>query len=268
MADSKAENYLKKKAGVIDLTLPAKNVPLWLSSTDALKMQTEPFPREALLAGSLYYPACGSDGGPVKYLSRWFQSFVYVDYHYNREDFLFELQNRPFSRYRVLGTRRVTMAELAPRAGASAALTRDELERASYNYKSYAKEPFCEWVVMERLETAPKDSEPKRFSLLYLCADGAAAYQALYVSNSLHAGAIAVIQSGYGFGRNWTDYTDPRGPLSRVVMGNPAGTPEIYLSGGFGQRARLPAPWPEYSSHLGWYDYHTNGNVGVWGRAQ
>lgn len=216
-----------------------------------------------ILDGALYYPSCGSDGGPVQYLGPWFQSFVYVDYGYGRDDFLEQLVKAPFSGYQIMGMRSVPLNELAPR-GWDQALSQEENKGAQRYAKNRRKKPFCEWVVFERDATRPRSHGPQRFSMLYLCEDGAQAFNTLYVGNMLRPGAIAVIQPGHGFGSNWTDFTDSQAVLARVVMGNPAGVPDYYIYGGRGARKDLTDTWPLYSTNVGWYKYHTLGNVGAW----
>ena len=94
--------------------------------------------------------------------------------------------------------------------------------------------------------------------------NGAQAFNTLYVGNKLRPCAVAVIQPGHAFGRNWTDFTDSQAVLARVVMGNPAGVPDYYIYGGRGDRKDLTDTWPLYSTNVGWYKYHTLGNVGIW----
>lgn len=120
-------------------------------------------------------------------------------------------------------------------------------------------------MIFERDGSTPLSHGPERFSLLYLNADGAAAYKALYVGNAMRAKAIAVIEPGNGFGGNWTDFTDPQAILARVVLSNPASMPDFYLSGGFGRLKYLPAPRPSYPRLLGWYSYGGAGGGEVWG---
>lgn len=200
----------------------------------------------------------------MQYLGTWYQSFVYVDYGYGRDEFLEQLVNAPFSGYQIMGMRSVLLNELAPRGWDQSALTQEENERAQRYAKNWRKKLFCEWVVFERAASRPSSQGPQRFSLLYLCADGAQAFNTLYVGNMLRPGAVAVIQPGHGFGRNWTDFTDSQAVLARVVMGNPAGVPDYYVYGGLGRRKDLTDPWPLYPTNVGWYKYHTQGNVGVW----
>lgn len=259
---------MKTKAGQLTLGDAPLFLPEWLACLDARKIVDAPFPLREVLDGSLYYPSCGTDGRPVQYLGQWFRSFVYVDYGYSRDMFLDELATRPFLKYQVLGTRSISASELVPNGWIQPWLTSTETEEVTRYPDHRVGEPFCEWVILEREASVLSNFGPERFSLLYLNADGAAAYEALYVGNALRAGAIAVIQPGHGFGRNWTDFTDPQAVLARVVMGNPAGAPDVFISGGIGPHKNRPAPWPRYSNHLGWYPYGGIGNVGVWGSAK
>jgi hypothetical protein len=244
------------------------DLPEWLAHASAETMRDGPFPLREILGGALYYPSCGSDGGPVQYLGPWFQSFVYVDYGYGRDDFLEQLVNAPFSGYQIMGMRSVSLNELAPRGWDQSALSQEENKHAMEYAKNRRKTPFCEWVVFERAAYITNSHRPQRFSLLYICADGAQAFNALYLGNMLRPGAIAVIQPGHGFGWNWTDFTDSRAVLARIVMGNPAGVPDYYIYGGRGARNDLTNPWPLYPTKVGWYKYHPLGDilgeVGVW----
>ncbi len=256
---------MKVKTGVPNLGNDAICSSDWLISVTAQTMATEPFPVMKVLQQSLYYPASGIDGGPVKYLGRWFSSFIYADYGYGRQMFLDELAARPFLGYRAIGMRSVEKNELAPNGWLEPLLTNAEIQQATRYMKERGEKPFCEWVIFERDASAPPSHGPERFSLLYLNADGAAAYKALYVGNAMRAKAIAVIQPGHAFGGNWTDFTDPQAILARVVLSNPVGMPEFFISGGFGRLKYLPTPWPSYPSLLGRYSYGGMGSVGVWG---
>jgi hypothetical protein len=72
------------------------------------------FPLHEILKDSLYYPASGFDGDPIKHLLRTFLSFVYVDYARTHEQLMMEIRGRGFKGYRMLGWRSVTIQELVP----------------------------------------------------------------------------------------------------------------------------------------------------------
>lgn len=142
--------------------------------------------------------------------------------------------------------------------------SREDGDPAKYPDTGWIKSPFCEWLVFQRKDEYDESHGARRFSLLYLCADGVAAFQALYVQYGVSPAAIAIIQPGTGFGGNWTDFTDPNKILARTVMENPAGRPAYLLYGGSGGLHFYQEPcWPAYSQGLGFLG---TSSIGVWHR--
>ena len=250
--------------------LPPVAVPQWLLDLTPTTMANRQFPLNELLRDSLYYPSSGFDGEPVKHLAGNIISFVYVDYGYTRDEFMSEMKNTRFRGYDPPAIRSVTEQELVPHGWHPDPPTPDDGDPSLH--RDGIKEPFCDWCVFQRQKGFPANHGPDRFSLLYLCADGVAAFQALYVTNSVAPKAVAVIQPGHSIlGGNWTDFTDPEKIFARSVLQNPGGRPEILLYGGRGRRAGYRKPcWPDYRTNL--YSYskvydsvnRVYGNVGVW----
>jgi len=235
-------------------------IPAWLADITQESMDSEPFPLREVLSGSLYYPSCGFDGSPVKVVGGRVYSFIYVDYGCTRNQTLEELEHNGFSGYRTLCQRDVRKEELTPNGWTP------ELPRPSYgnprNRGDRMKRPFCVWSVLEREEDTAPDHGPKRFSLLYLCADGVAAFQALYIANNARPEVIAIIQPGEGFGGNWTAFGNPDEILARTVMNNPAGQPEYLMYGGYGPARYYDKPcWPWYTQRL------SGPGRGLWAKA-
>lgn len=238
--------------------LPVQSAPDWLTQMTPERMLWEPFPLRDLLTRSLYYPSSSYDGDPIAYLGGNYLSFVYVDYGEERSELLAALEEPGFRGYRVLCHRPVLEAELTP-AGWSSNITARKLPQY---IRSRVKKPFCEWIILERNANFAEEHGPERFSLLFLCAEGVAAFDALYVSNQVVPGTVAIIQPGHAFGGNWTDFTDPNGPLAEVVLGNPAGRPDFLLYGGVGGPNWYTRPcWPQYAEGLGFLG---NTSIGVW----
>lgn len=238
-------------------------VPTWLNDVTPESMHSDPFPLSRILLESLYYPSCGVDGDPVRHLAGNILSFVYVDYGISKEELLAELSRRGFSGYKPVATRWVREVEIAPN-GWKPSIPSD-VKDDPFRYRDHIKQPFCLWTVFERLEDIRFAHRPLRFSLLYLCADGVAAYQALYVASATLPRAVAVIQPGHGFGHNWTDFTDPQAIFARTVLGNPAGVPQYLLYGGYGSRSNYGEPcWPEYRKLTCFVDKPPRGNIGIW----
>ena len=237
----------------------------WLQALAAKDMQSIPFPLHELLSGSLYYPASGLDGDPVRYLGKHFHSFVFVDYTVSEEQLDEKVNRSGFKGYEVIGQRRVMQSELIPHGWQPTHPTPEDEDPRKY--KNFFKQPFCTWYVFARAKNFHATHGPERFSLLFLCADGVAAYQALYVANGLHAGAVAIIQPGTGFGLNYTAFENPTKIFGRTVMGNSAGAPDQLLHGGIGPTEfYATCCWPDYSQHLAFFPKAGGGTVSWWAR--
>lgn len=241
--------------------LPRVKSPAWLAKLTADSMKNGPFPLDRILRGSLYYPASGFDDDPVRYLSGSVRSFVYADYGRERDEFMSALDGPEFQGYEILAIREIDGAELAPQGWHRPPGAAWDGEPNPCDVKP----PFFIWVVMEGPDDFSANHGPRRLSLLYLCIDGVEAFQTLYVERGLAPKAIAIIQPGYGFGGNYTDFRDPERMLGRAVLGNPAGAPQFLLYGGYGERADYEWPcWPAYRVPLRFYEKSRGGSVGVW----
>lgn len=245
--------------------LPEIAVPTWLSEPSPATIKNESFPLRELLQDSLYYPSSGFDGDPVRHLAGNILSFIYVDYGHSHAEYMNALRNPGFRDYDLLATRSVTDQELTPNGWRPTPPIR--VDGDASRYRDWIKNPFCSWSVFQRRDDVATNHGPLRFSLLYLCADGVAAFQALYVANSAVPRAVAVIQPGHAFGRNWTDYTNPEQIFARSVLGNPSGQPALLLYGGIGRRDYYrQSCWPDYQTQICFVDKAGGGSVGVWSR--
>ena len=198
---------------------------------------------EAILSNSVFYPACGDDGLPVKYFNEHFaeygiDSYVYVDYAMNA-DRLKGIQNG-FRYYHVV--EQIDLAEgdlVAPgtdyRKYASV-LTDEEIVRQKevvYGMYRSSIRPFARLIKYERNDDADKVRGPERFTMLYIGAEGVAAYAALYSTRGIAPKAIAIIAPGTGFGGNYTDFYDPDSALLKLVRQGKS-QPE-YIMFGYGK---------------------------------
>ena len=227
--------------------IPKMETPEWLAFIDKDNINDK-FRLEDILRHSLYYPAAGFDGRPVHVLGGYFISFIYVDYSKGQLDLSKELVDRPFNGYEVIARRNVTEKELTPN-GWSPELPPPE-EYRTFNMFGVAN-PFAELLILERQIEFGEDHGPHRFSLLYVCAEGAAAYQAIYVSNDRTPDGIAIIRPGDGFGGNPLHFRDTNGFFHRIVLNNPAGTPEFLLTDSEIHENGQPVPcWSEFNKHI------------------
>lgn len=218
------------------------------------EIENNPFPIKQLLKNSLYYPACGLDGGIIKFCNTAgknlnIKSFVYCDYGIGEESFK-ENQNT-FHGYHVLGTRNIKKEELIPNGWEQQIPTTLNLN----NYFRYQDswKPFVNWTIYQRNPDVKENHGPKKFSLLYIGGEGVATYQALYWSNQIAAKALAIIRPGTGFGGNWTDFTTGYNELEWVIENNPVGNPRFIFASSL--------DWRNYMK-LYDIDYFFEGNLG------
>ena len=245
--------------------LPRLEIPQWLRCVKDEPEGAQPFPLREILRDSLYYPASGLQGAPVQYLAGSILSFVYVDYGIRRDEFRRELESVGFKGYRLVTLRSVSEGELAPRGWPSIQCSLGDGDPESH--RDWIKPFYCDWAVLQRCAGYADEHGPDRFSYLFVCADGVAAFQALYVQNLAAPRAIAIIQPGAGFGMNWTDFADPEKILGRTVLGNASGRPRLLLNGGRGGRGLDNARpwWPGYESPVMANDDGSNflGDTGI-----
>jgi hypothetical protein len=210
----------RKKTPVTPSQLPigvtTRPLPRWLEKVtldQEGRIRRGKFPLRDVLADSLYYPASGFDRTPVHALGGFVHSFVYVDYGITELDLLLLVRDtaKSFRGYRLFGSRPVTADEIG--LTRNPLPTMDHPPRASDRVKPY----FALWMVFERLAQVPSD-DPRRLSVLFVCADGVSMYDTLYGRNETAPLVLAVIRSGAGAGGNWTDFTDPRASFANLVL--------------------------------------------------
>ncbi len=233
----------------IDGFLPS-DAESWLCNLSKDEIENGLFPLEQLLQGSFYYPSSGVDGGPILDFSFYVQSFVYVDYIISKERALQEMESFEKGGYSAVGVRDLREQDLNPTGWTPNIMPdKQEDERLNMNFLKFPV-PYAVWVVFERHADRPETHGPKRFSLIMMCADGAAAYQAIYNSNGLYPRWIAIIQPGTGFGFNYTDFTNQKKILYKSVSDNSRGRPELLVYGGYGKNCYNTPCWQEYKKSI------------------
>ena len=224
--------------------LPEKELPKWLADVD-VGNQSSPFPLMDVLNDSLYYPSSRFDGSPIRHLSGNIHSFIYADYFVTSDELEEKVKTPGFLGYHKILSRSVTEKELTPNGWQPPPLVNPKMvsrflsEHDGNPPMAFRKKPFATWFVFQRDDLRNNEHGAKRFSLLYLCAEGVTTYQALYVSNNCSALGIALIVDGSAFGGNWASYYPRRSPLATTVLNNPAGRPRFLFHDG-------SVRWPEY----------------------
>jgi hypothetical protein len=242
-----------------------REVPKWLAEIvlpNPDSLDNLEFPLNHVLERSLYYPASGFDGRPVQFLAGFVHSFIYVDYGLEEKQLDCELIAKGFLGYRIAGRKRLIEADLVPSGWTPTIHERftGEITRMSEEYR---RRPFAVWFVFERLPEFDKGHGPSRFSFVYICGDGVAAYEALFLTRGIAPLVLAIIQPGHGFGGNYTDFTNPDGLLAEMVLRtNGRDIPEYLVCGGKGMDYNR-AFWPSDYPTLVEYFQRDNGN-GLW----
>jgi hypothetical protein len=242
--------------------LPTQPTPRWLFSISA----EHSLPMAELLNGSVFYPACGIDGRPVQYLGGFSHSFIYADYGYPSDKIESLLKaDGAFFGYRLKSSRLLPPDELPIDHAWKDIDLNVHLDGNPNRYRDRQVAPYAFWSIFQRLPDFPENHGPELFSLLYLAADGVAAYHALYHSNRVKPSVVAIIQPGEGFGWNWTYFFDSRQVFCRTVMGNKSGKPDYLLLGTprANREFRREVVWTGYG-HLIKLWKSSGGYLGLW----
>jgi hypothetical protein len=219
-------------------------LPSWLSNLTEDNIKKDPFPLTDILQDSLYYPGAGHDGRPVKWLSGNVYSFVYTDYGVSKQSVILGT----FKGYKKLAYRDVKMVELIP-SGWAQPITPNANDGNPKAWEEIFEEPYAIWTIYERIPNFSENHGPERFSLLYICCDGVAGYQALYNANKIKPKILFLIN--HGFGCNWTNFEDPGKILARSVRANINGLPD-FLVGRKENEQGTSCFWPnDYPTYLG-----------------
>lgn len=247
-------------------------VSSWLAELNSL----DNIPVRDLLRGSAYYPACGFDGRVVQYSSWLTDSFVYVDLRLDEQSVQAALEvPNAFKGYRLWKLRAVATPELeGAKFREALTLSREVMANAHRRPPRRIKE-FAMWAIYEKSSSGKPGAGPARFSLLFIGGEGVDMYRRLYYSNAVAPTLVAVIQPGYGFGGNWTDFTNPKQIFARTVMENPHGIPAYLFSGGYvyrhdyahwKRRYRQPC-WPDFPELMHfWGGKSMEWMLGLWKR--
>jgi hypothetical protein len=192
--------------------------PAWLATFAA----NPGFDRAAFFASRIvYYPGSGSDGQPVQMFAQASTAhcFLYVDSGLGRDAIERELLLRPFTGYDQLEPLSIAEHELA-RWG-----YRPTLKMPS---QSPHITPFCLLQVLRRKPRYGPAHGPLHVAVMFLGADGSAAFDALFcLPTAPMTAPFAVVVQDHGFG-GATSRFDRGGPLEGLAIRSGV-TPEFLL---------------------------------------
>ncbi len=194
-------------------------------------------PMKELLKDSVYYPACYSDGRPIKYCNTIWRklgvnSFVYCDFAMSEDKAIHQLGT--INGYHILAHRSLAKNEYIPE-GWRLELTGRNRHGYSDTFLGNARDfpPYAHWAVFERNPGKGILHGPERISLLYVGGEGLAAFQQLYCHNHIAPKMLCFIQCWGGFAGNWTDFTDPDAAFAATLRHHPECTPERVCLGSY-----------------------------------
>lgn len=227
--------------------IPNTNVPAWLESLADGPLPAA-IPLLHVLRDSLYYPACGFNGTPVKYLTGNVHSYVYADYGVTKSAFMDNLlgsgPDSGFKGYRCVHKRDLAFTEVVPPGWRPTIVPHDPEARERLHVREKSAQPFGHWSIWEQRDSSGP-TQSRLFSFVYLGAEMSATYQGLYVHNSLAPKILALIQPG-SMGGEWEKTDSDDSFFKTVVASNGAGLPEYLLYGGYGIGSYEEACWSEY----------------------
>ena len=200
----------------------AEPLPLWLQNwTPGRPIHASDF----FAARVVFYPGSGTDGQPVKYFGAKHvaHSFVFADYGITKNEVLRELEptGHPFEGYESAGYTEVQEQDLTPYGWIPHIHPSNAPRQSITPGQTYA---FI--AVLERRPEWGNDHGPKRLAIMFICADGVAAYDALFCQQEARA-PFAVVLQDHGFGGNWTTFG--RGGGLEQVASTAGRFPELLL---------------------------------------
>lgn len=188
------------------------------------------------------YPGSGTDGQPVKFFGSRHAAhcFVYVDYGIPRNHVERELgaSGHPFAGYYGVGRAEIRQGDLTPNGW----VPHMRSERA-FNGPLIPEAPYAFIEILQRKVDFGGDHGPKRLAILFICADGVAAYDALFCQSTSRA-PFAVILQDHGWGGNWTKFG--RGGGLEQLARRTGRLPQFLLV------AENTEPWDGYSAVEGY----------------
>jgi hypothetical protein len=190
--------------------------PAWLGRFNP----GDQFPRDQFFASRVvYYPGSGTDGHPVKVFGSTHSAhcFVYADYGVNQATLEEELGDPRygFRGYETLARVQLREQDLVPR-GWTAHVDRTEVPHHRHWFATVAAAPFGFLEVLERNRELGDDHGAPRLAILFLGADGAATYDALFCQRDSVSAPFALVLQDHGFGGNY-DRFGAGGLLERIA---------------------------------------------------
>lgn len=220
-------------------------MPSWLSEGDFN------FEVRKVLNNSLFYPACGYDGSPVRRFMGNVYSFFYVNYHPDCQSnrIIEKIERRGFKGYHIIEYQILKPEDFGP------FLCFRKYNRAFEEYFDHYRahkyeDFFCEWFIFERDPEFDETHNPKRFSFVYMWAEAVTAYKDVYLANNIKPKIITIFEPGWKHpdipGGYW-EFLDKDKVFAKVVYSRKDLLPNYVVTYG---RFRPNQVWDGYTEHI------------------
>lgn len=181
----------------------SEEMPDWLDQFEP----GVPFSRKQFFGSRVvYYPGAGTDGHPVKLFGSTHSahSFVYADYHITQADVEVELGNPRYSfrGYHTLARLLLQDSDIVP-GGWTPHVHAGDVPSDRYGFATVGAAPFGLLEVLERDSELDDTHGARRLAILFLGADGIAAYDAMFCQHQFDSTPFAVMLHDHGFGGNY-----------------------------------------------------------------
>lgn len=174
-------------------------VPEWLAKFDPRNPhEVQGLLRSFLGSRVVFYPGSGHDGSPVQLFNEASAAhcFLYVDYMMTRDAVEDELQHNGFRGYGSIARLAVAKSDM----GANGWTPHLRPEEVRYQFEPVTPYAFLE--ILEKRDDAVEGAS--RLAILFLAADGHAAYDALFCQKHSGPAPFAIVLQDHGFGGNWS----------------------------------------------------------------
>jgi hypothetical protein len=195
------------------LAMDPEPMPEWLANFS----KGGEFCRADFFSGrTAYYPGAGFDGHMVKVLNKAHAThvFIHVDYGVSQREILKQLTSNPHAvhGYSVLDVVEVDLKDLAPHdwhdlpwMGPNEPV-RSMIVQGRMKPWHHLMHPFAMMAVFERVPEKGPEHGAERIAVLFIGADGAATYQALYGLRDGTPPPYLVLIQDHGFGGNYSPF--------------------------------------------------------------
>ena len=182
----------------------------------------------------VFYPGSGGDGSTVQFFNegRAAHCFLYVDYGMTRDAVLEELEARGFRGYSTIAC--IDLAESDFRTGQ----WKPHVLPSEVHYSFPTVTPYAFIAILEKQLTATVDGAA-RLAIMFLAADGHAAYDALFCQEQSGPPPLCVVLQDHGFGGNHSPFGSEG--LMEKVAERTGRFPSLLLVGD------NTAPWRGYN---------------------